>query len=58
MIAANSTNAILFLTGLKFWKSHRHKVYAVPIGDRKKNKRKRQNEVVSIDSDSDELTPK
>ena len=55
---ANSTNAILSITGLKFWKSHRRKVYAVPISDRKKRKRKHQNEVVSIDSDSDELTPK
>ena len=55
---ATLTYAILFITGLKFWKSPRRKVFAVPIGDRKMHKRKRQNEVMSIDSDSDEPTPK
>ena len=49
--------SILFITRLKFWKSPRRKVFAVPISNRKTCKRKRQSEVVSLDSDSDDLTP-
>ena len=49
-----------FVTGLKFWKSPRRKVYAVPKSDLrgKSRYRKRQSEVVMLDSDSDEPTPK
>lgn len=48
----------MFITGLKFWKSPRRKAFVVPISIRKTRKRKRQSEAVSLDSDSDDLTPK
>ena len=48
--------------GLKFWKSPRRKVFAVPVKDLKGKSRstskKRHNMTIDTDSDSDEPTPK
>ena len=48
-----------FIIGLKFWKSPRRKVFAVPKSDLKpkSRNRKRQSDVVTLDSDSDEPIP-
>ena len=48
---AYSPRTIIIITGLKFWKSPRRKVFSVPKSDRKARKRKRPSE---LDSDSDE----
>lgn len=56
-VIAKLAYSILFITGLKFWKSRR-KAFVVPISIQKTRKRKRQSEAVSLDSDSDDLTPK
>ena len=49
-------------TGLKFWKSPRHKVFAVPVKDLKgkshSTSKKRHSMTIDTDSDSDEPTPK
>lgn len=48
--------------GLKFWKSPRRKVFAVPVKDLKGKSRstskKRHSMTIDTDSDSDEPTPK
>lgn len=46
--------------GLKFWKSPRHKVFAIPMSNLKGKSRKRKSysEMVILDSDTDEPTSK
>lgn len=47
---------VCFISGLKFWKSPRRKVFAVPMNNLRAKSRgkKREREVVTLDSDDDD----